>query len=90
MNVAGLKTKHNKTGDEVKYQGTILGRSAEGSEVQVEGGDVTSIEEWMLLHAKMAVSKEPGTSPEDVEDVDLDADGEDDVPTQADTEMTMT
>lgn len=46
----------------------------------------------MLLHAKTAISREPGSSPEDAEgeDVDVDADGELEAPTQLDTEMAMT
>lgn len=43
-----LKKKHSQTGDGVKYQGTVLGRDNDaGGEVQVEGGQDTSISNWI-------------------------------------------
>ncbi|KAK0392472.1 hypothetical protein NLU13_1967 [Sarocladium strictum] len=42
-----LKKKHSKTGDDAKYQGTIIGRGVDSGEVQVEGGSETSIDEWI-------------------------------------------
>ncbi|TQS33185.1 hypothetical protein Golomagni_06479 [Golovinomyces magnicellulatus] len=42
-----LKKKHNKTGDDAKYNSTILGRGAQGPEVTVEGGETGTINEWI-------------------------------------------
>lgn len=42
-----MKKKHNQAGGDAKFQGTILGRPGEGTEVFVEGGPITTIEEWM-------------------------------------------
>ncbi|KAI1436676.1 hypothetical protein GGR50DRAFT_649020 [Xylaria sp. CBS 124048] len=41
-----LKRKHNKTDQESKYAGTILGRSIDHGEVLIEGGPDTSIAAW--------------------------------------------
>lgn len=41
-----LKKKHNRTGEESRYQGTVLGRVAEGRPVKIEGGPDESIQEW--------------------------------------------
>jgi transcription initiation factor TFIID subunit 3 len=43
---AALKKKYSKTGEETRYQGTLLGKPAEPRVVAVEGGDVTSVKEW--------------------------------------------
>ncbi|KAM3506790.1 hypothetical protein MY11210_007411 [Beauveria gryllotalpidicola] len=45
--LSALKKKHNQAADDAKFQGTILGRPGEGSQVLVEGGPVTTIEEWI-------------------------------------------
>ncbi|KAB5580517.1 hypothetical protein GE09DRAFT_1212965 [Coniochaeta sp. 2T2.1] len=41
-----LKQKHGRADDDSKYMGTLLGKSIEHGDVQVEGGDVPSIQEW--------------------------------------------
>ncbi|KAI0523834.1 hypothetical protein F5B22DRAFT_418934 [Xylaria bambusicola] len=41
-----LKRKHNKTDQDSKYAGTILGRSIDHGEVLVEGGPDTSLAAW--------------------------------------------
>ncbi|KAI9722736.1 MAG: hypothetical protein M1812_001667 [Candelaria pacifica] len=41
-----LKKKHSKTGEESRYQGTVLGKSAEDRQVKIEGGAVESIQAW--------------------------------------------
>ncbi|KAI0818197.1 hypothetical protein GGR55DRAFT_62114 [Xylaria sp. FL0064] len=41
-----LKRKHNKTDQDSKYAGTILGRSIDHGEVPVEGGPDTSLAAW--------------------------------------------
>jgi transcription initiation factor TFIID subunit 3 len=40
-----LKKKHSKTGEESRYQGTVLGKSAEEHPIVIEGG-VESIKDW--------------------------------------------
>lgn len=40
-----LKKKHSKTGEESRYAGTVLGKSAEEHPVVIEGG-VPSLKEW--------------------------------------------
>lgn len=44
--VAMLKKKHSKTGEESKFQGTVLGIQAEDRVVEIEGGPHKSIAEW--------------------------------------------
>ena len=43
--LTALKKKHSKTGEESRYAGTVLGKSAEEHPVVIEGG-VPSIQEW--------------------------------------------
>ncbi|GAO16137.1 hypothetical protein UVI_02040320 [Ustilaginoidea virens] len=43
-----LKKKHSKTGEDTKYSGTVVGKPLDSVvEIQVEGGPVTSISEWI-------------------------------------------
>lgn len=43
-----LKKRHNKTADDSKFQGTILGKPADTGEIEIEGGgDIKSIEDWI-------------------------------------------
>lgn len=40
-------SKHSKTAEESKFHGTILGKGNDAlNEVEVEGGEVASIQEW--------------------------------------------
>ncbi|KAK4988079.1 hypothetical protein LTR66_005950 [Elasticomyces elasticus] len=41
-----LKKKHSKTGEESRYQGTILGKFTDDRRVRIEGGPAESIQEW--------------------------------------------
>jgi transcription initiation factor TFIID subunit 3 len=41
-----LKTKYNKTGDDSRYQGTMLGKEADLHTITIVGGPVGSIHEW--------------------------------------------
>lgn len=41
-----LKKKHSKTGEESRYQGTVLGIKAEDKLVKIEGGGFESIQAW--------------------------------------------
>ena len=43
---AVLKKKHSKTGEESRYQGTVLGKPAEERPIRIEGGDYDSIQAW--------------------------------------------
>jgi len=43
--MAVLKKKHSKTGEESRYQGTVLGKSAEEHPIVIEGG-AGSIKDW--------------------------------------------
>jgi transcription initiation factor TFIID subunit 3 len=40
-----MKKKHSKTGEESRYQGTVLGKSAEEHPIVIEGG-AESINSW--------------------------------------------
>lgn len=42
---AALKKKHSKTGEESRYQGTVLGKSNEPHPIVIEGG-AGSIRDW--------------------------------------------
>ena len=42
-----LKKKHSKTGEESRYQGTLLGIPADGKPVKIEGGPADTLEDWM-------------------------------------------
>jgi transcription initiation factor TFIID subunit 3 len=41
-----LKKKYDKTGDESRYQGTLLGKASEARPVPIEGGDAATVQEW--------------------------------------------
>lgn len=44
--VTALKKKHSKTGNEARYQGTVLGKPANDRPLRIEGGPVDSIHAW--------------------------------------------
>ncbi|KXJ95513.1 hypothetical protein Micbo1qcDRAFT_200903 [Microdochium bolleyi] len=44
--LSALKKKHNKTDQDSKYAGTILGKSIDHGEVPVEGGPLDSLAAW--------------------------------------------
>ena len=46
---AVLKKKHSKTGEESRFQGTVLGIAAEGKPVIIEGGPFESIQAWEAM-----------------------------------------
>lgn len=46
---AVLKKKHSKTGEESRFQGTVLGIPAEGKPVIIEGGPFESIQAWEAM-----------------------------------------
>ncbi|KAI1491922.1 hypothetical protein F5X96DRAFT_692790 [Biscogniauxia mediterranea] len=58
-----LKRKHNKTDQDSKYAGTILGKSTDHGEVLIEGGGETSLAAWAQKMHDAAV-RPPRPSPE--------------------------
>ncbi|KAL8689004.1 MAG: hypothetical protein Q9224_004747 [Gallowayella concinna] len=44
--LAVLKKKHNKTGESSRFQGTVLGTSAEEKPIRIEGGPFESLQSW--------------------------------------------
>jgi len=59
--VTALKKKHSKTGEESRYQGSILGKDADGQGVVVVGGQFGSISEWGAQVRSRAVGAVKGT-----------------------------
>ncbi|ORY65831.1 uncharacterized protein BCR38DRAFT_167046 [Pseudomassariella vexata] len=47
--LAALKKKHNKTDQDSKYAGTVLGKGLDYGEIMVEGGEAASIQEWAKM-----------------------------------------
>ncbi|EON61966.1 hypothetical protein W97_01184 [Coniosporium apollinis CBS 100218] len=45
--LTALKKKHSKTGEESRYQGTVLGKPAEDRPIKIEGGPADSFQEWV-------------------------------------------
>lgn len=67
-----LKKKHSKTGEESRFQGTVLGKAAEDRPIKIEGGPVESLAEWNLrMHERSAqqlpTTKESAESPHEAE-----------------------
>ncbi|KAH9909313.1 hypothetical protein F4778DRAFT_223815 [Xylariomycetidae sp. FL2044] len=55
-----LKKKHNKTDQDSKYAGTLLGKPIDRGEVMVEGGQETSISAWEArMHQEFTRPPEP-------------------------------
>ncbi|EFY88644.1 hypothetical protein J3458_003370 [Metarhizium acridum] len=62
-----LKKKHAKTAEDSKFTGTVIGRPLDTiAEIQVEGGPVTTINEWIMqrssFHANPTNTKRGETS----------------------------
>lgn len=62
--LTALKKKHSKTGEESRYAGTVLGKSAEERSVVIEGG-APSIREWGS-QVRTRVSHSPDSDSSDV------------------------
>ncbi|OMP87338.1 Transcription initiation factor TFIID subunit 3 [Diplodia seriata] len=45
--VQALKKKHSKTGEESRFQGTVLGIPADDRPIRIEGGPPESIHDWI-------------------------------------------
>ncbi|KAI9714049.1 MAG: hypothetical protein M1820_000779 [Bogoriella megaspora] len=41
-----LKKKHSKTGEEARFQGTVLGKPAEDRHIKIEGGPAENLQDW--------------------------------------------
>ena len=64
---AALKKRHNKTSDDSKFSGTILGKPADSGEIEIEGGgEIKSIEDWVC--ARTGRKKESDSPSEEDED----------------------
>lgn len=50
-----LKKKHNRSDQDSKYVGTILGRGIEHGEVDVEGGNADNLQAWAKARLQAAV-----------------------------------
>lgn len=61
---AALKQKHSKTGDDSKFQGTLLGKPNEHGEVLVEGGNFDTIQSWSEHRKKNNVMTPPPSPPQ--------------------------
>ncbi|MCJ1474267.1 hypothetical protein MMC13_002925 [Lambiella insularis] len=57
-----LKKKHSKTGEESRFQGTVVGKGADVRPVRVEGSHIESIESWEArLREHGQILKPPST-----------------------------
>ncbi|KAI0482306.1 hypothetical protein GGR56DRAFT_684926 [Xylariaceae sp. FL0804] len=68
-----LKRKHNKTDQDSKWAGTVLGRGIDQAEVPIEGGGETSLAAWARKMHEASL-RTPAPQPRD--DVDVDAESE--------------
>ncbi|KAK7752739.1 hypothetical protein SLS62_005291 [Diatrype stigma] len=53
--LSALKKKHNRSDQDSKYAGTILGRGIEHGEVDVEGGNADNLQAWAKARLQAAV-----------------------------------
>ncbi|KAF1808487.1 hypothetical protein P152DRAFT_382328, partial [Eremomyces bilateralis CBS 781.70] len=47
--LTALKRKHSKTGDQSRFQGTVLGIEADDHDITIEGGPVASLTDWQVM-----------------------------------------
>ncbi|KLU84153.1 hypothetical protein MAPG_03198 [Magnaporthiopsis poae ATCC 64411] len=69
-----LKQKHSKTGEDSKFQGTLLGKCSEHGEILVEGGHFDTIQSWIDHMKKRGVMTPPPSPPQAEDQSDDDAD----------------
>ncbi|GJN83652.1 bromodomain associated domain-containingprotein [Purpureocillium lilacinum] len=51
--LSALKMKHSKTGEDSKWNGTLIGKPLDTvAEIQVEGGPITSIDDWVMQRSR--------------------------------------
>ena len=70
FNATALKKKHNKTDQDSKYAGTILGKSIDHGEVPVEGGPFESLAAWEQMMRNKASSSAASEADDDDDDDD--------------------
>ncbi|KAM5451178.1 hypothetical protein MaudCBS49596_003883 [Microsporum audouinii] len=58
--LSALKKKHSKTGEESRFQGTVLGKDAEERPITIEGG-IESIKAWRMQIKSREQSSEPSS-----------------------------
>jgi transcription initiation factor TFIID subunit 3 len=56
-----LKKKHSKTGEESRFQGTMLGKDLEDRPIQIDGG-LESIHAWELQRHQASKSSKPASA----------------------------
>lgn len=61
--LTALKQKHSKTGDDSKFQGTLIGKPNDHGEVLVEGGNFDTIQSWAENRKKSNVMTPPPSPP---------------------------
>ncbi|KAL8653230.1 MAG: hypothetical protein Q9226_003935 [Calogaya cf. arnoldii] len=67
--LTALKRKHNKTGESSRFQGTVLGTTAEEKPIRIEGGPVEILQDWGKRLRKTSMkedtpsSQEPSSAP---------------------------
>ncbi|OJD32859.1 bromodomain associated domain protein [Diplodia corticola] len=54
--LTSLKKKHSKTGEESRFQGTVLGIPADDRPIRIEGGPPESIHDWIKHTQEKAVA----------------------------------
>ncbi|KAL8387695.1 hypothetical protein RB595_009733 [Gaeumannomyces hyphopodioides] len=72
--LVALKQKHSKTGEDSKFQGTLLGKCNEHGEVIVEGGHFDTIRSWSDHMKKSGVMTPPPSPPQAEDQSDDDGD----------------
>ncbi|KAF2756710.1 hypothetical protein EJ05DRAFT_74298 [Pseudovirgaria hyperparasitica] len=74
--LTALKKKHSKTGEETRFQGTILGKPADEKPIKIEGGPIESIRDWIAQVQEQAARQSVATGKiaetDASEDVDMD------------------
>ncbi|KAL9111343.1 MAG: hypothetical protein Q9227_004220 [Pyrenula ochraceoflavens] len=62
--LTALKKKYSKTGEESRYQGSVLGKDSDDQPVMIVGGPVGSLSEWPqhMKTAASSVAATPATS----------------------------
>lgn len=67
--LTALKKKHSKTGEESRFQGTVLGKSSESKPVKIEGGP-GSITEWqkIMKEQQLVMQSKNQAAPEEEQD----------------------
>ncbi|KAI9657742.1 MAG: hypothetical protein M1821_002918 [Bathelium mastoideum] len=74
-----LKKKHSKTGEESRYQGTVLGKAADDRPIRIEGGPAETVQDWYRNVRERSRTKSPER--ELASDSPLSALNEDEAPT---------